>query len=80
MAQWTFTCIDDDNCKTTMEFEGIFLPHVVEKMEEFLKGTGFFFDQLEFTQLDDNDRLSIEDINVQLAQAADDDTPGDPSY
>lgn len=79
MAQWTFTCLDEDNCKTSMEFEGVFLPHVVEKMEEFLKGTGFFFDQLEFTQLDND----TEDDNLtqkNITEASDDDIPGDPSY
>lgn len=79
MAQWTFTCVDEDNCKTSMEFEGVFLPHVVEKMEEFLKGTGFFFDQLEFTQLDND----TEDDNLtqkNITEVSDDDIPGDPSY
>tara|TARA_B100000029_G_scaffold288985_1_gene282730 strand:- start:3858 stop:4097 length:240 start_codon:yes stop_codon:yes gene_type:complete len=79
MAQWTFTCVDEDNCKTTMEFEGIFLPHVVEKMEEFLKGTGFFFDQLEFTKLDDD--TEDDDLTQEkTTEVADDDIPGDPSY
>ena len=79
MAQWTFTCVDEDNCKTSMEFEGVFLPHVVEKMEEFLKGTGFFFDQLEFTKLDDD----VEDDDLtqeKITEISDDDIPGDPSY
>lgn len=91
MAQFTFICVDEDKCKTTMEFEAIFLPHVVDKMEEFLKGTGFYFDELTFSKPDDSDdsddltdheeydRLSTDDIKVGLT-AVDDDTPGDPSY
>ena len=77
MAQFTFICVDEDKCKTTMEFESIFLPHVVDKMEEFLKGTGFYFDELTFTKDDvEDDELHIEEPST----CDDDDVPGDPSY
>ena len=77
MAQFTFICVDEDKCKTTMEFEAIFLPHVVDKMEEFLKGTGFYFDELTFTKDDvEDDEFHIEEPST----CDDDDVPGDPSY
>ena len=76
MAQFTFICVDEDKCKTTMEFEAIFLPHVVDKMEEFLKGTGFYFDELSFTKDDVEDEFNIEEPSI----CDDEDVPGDPSY
>ena len=77
MAQFKLTCVDEDNCTTSVEFEGIFLPHVVDKVEGFLKASGFYFDELQVVNnfADEDD----EEIKIGLT-ASDDDIPGDPSY
>ncbi len=77
MPQFTFTCVDEEDTTTTMEFEGIFLPHVVDKVEGFLKASGFYFDELQVVNnfADEDD----EEIKIGLT-ASDDDIPGDPSY
>ena len=55
MAQFKLTCVDEDNCTTSVEFEGIFLPHVIEKVEGFLKASGFFFEELSYTKSEEID-------------------------
>jgi hypothetical protein len=41
--KYTLTC-EQGNFKTTTEFEEDFLPSVLENMQLFLKGCGFYFD------------------------------------
>tara|TARA_E500000305_G_scaffold36381_1_gene27735 strand:+ start:274 stop:522 length:249 start_codon:yes stop_codon:yes gene_type:complete len=82
MAQFTFTCIDEENCTTTVEFEGIFLPHVIDRVEGFLKASGFFFEELNYTKCEE---INFEDeIKVGLTSSTEpeknDDVQGDPSF
>jgi hypothetical protein len=41
------SCRDEDGTVTEKRFEGIFLDDVVSKTEDFLKGVGFVFENLE---------------------------------
>lgn len=41
--KYTLTC-EEGTFKTTTEFEEVFLPSVLENMQLFLKGCGFYFD------------------------------------
>jgi hypothetical protein len=41
------SCRDEDGTVTEKRFEGIFLDDVVSKNEDFLKGVGFVFENLE---------------------------------
>ena len=82
MAQFKLTCVDEDNCTTSIEFEGIFLPHVIEKVEGFLKASGFFFEELNYTKCEE---INFEDeIKVGLTSNTEpeknDDVQGDPSF
>lgn len=45
--QFTLTAVDDDGTITRKEFDSVFLKDTVEKTADFLRGTGFFFDELE---------------------------------
>ena len=82
MAQFKLTCVDEDNCTTSVEFEGIFLPHVIEKVEGFLKASGFFFEELSYTKSEEID--FEEEIKVGLTSSVEpentDDVQGDPSF
>ena len=82
MAQFKLTCVDEDNCTTSVEFEGIFLPHVIEKVEGFLKASGFFFEELSDTKCEEID--FEEEIKAGLSSSIEpentDDVQGDPSF
>ena len=81
MPQFTFTCVDEEETITTMEFEGVYLPHVVDKVEGFLKASGFYFDELQVVNhfMEEYAEEDDEEIKVGLT-VTDDDIPGDPSY
>lgn len=50
--KYTLTC-EEGNFKNTVNFEEVYLPSVLENMELFLRGCGFYFEgKLEF--VDDN--------------------------
>ncbi|AIX21134.1 hypothetical protein Syn7803C89_29 [Synechococcus phage ACG-2014d] len=44
--QFTLTAVDDDGTVTTKEFQSVFLKDTVEKSADFLRGVGYFFDEL----------------------------------
>lgn len=46
MPSFTFVCVDEEESTITSTFDSVYLPHVVDKMEEFLKGSGFCFKEL----------------------------------
>lgn len=35
-------------CITTMEFEAVFLPEILENVERFLRGAGFYLSNLDY--------------------------------
>lgn len=47
MPQFTLICTDEDSTVTTKEFEATLLNEVVEKTQDFLKGVGYVFEDLE---------------------------------
>ena len=46
MPSFTFVSVDEEGSNTSMTFNTVFLSHVVDKMEQFLKGSGFYFKEL----------------------------------
>ena len=44
--QFTLTAVDEDGTVTTKKFESVFLKDTVEKSADFLRGVGYFFDEL----------------------------------
>tara|TARA_B100000965_G_C19274556_1_gene618808 strand:- start:449 stop:682 length:234 start_codon:yes stop_codon:yes gene_type:complete len=46
MPQFTLICTDEDQTVTTKEFEATILEDVVGKTEDFLRGVGYVFDEL----------------------------------
>ena len=44
--QFTLTAVDEDGTVTTKEFQSVFLKDTVEKSADFLRGVGYFFDEL----------------------------------
>ncbi len=57
--QFTMSCRDEDGTVTEKRFEGIFLDDVVSKTEDFLKGVGFVFENLE-TQVYSTEEVDSE--------------------
>ena len=47
MPQFTLICTDEDQTVTTKEFDATMLQEVVEKTQDFLKGVGYCFEELE---------------------------------
>jgi len=45
--QFTLTCRDEDGTITEKRFDGVFLDDVVSKVQDFLHGVGFVFEELE---------------------------------
>ena len=59
MPSFILTAIDDDGTNTTKEFKSEGLKEVVEKTSDFLKGVGYFFDDLTYTvQQQQEDHIS----------------------
>ena len=65
MPRFVLSAIDEDETKTTKTFEADYLDDVVDKMQDFLHGVGFVFEELH-TQIyaipetnDDDDYRSI---------------------
>tara|TARA_B100001778_G_scaffold153773_1_gene126307 strand:- start:5456 stop:5707 length:252 start_codon:yes stop_codon:yes gene_type:complete len=46
MPSFKLICTDEDSTVTTKEFESAYLQEVVEKTGDFLKGVGYYFDDL----------------------------------
>ena len=69
--QFTLTAVDDDGTVTTKEFDSVFLKDTVEKTADFLRGTGFFFDELEIVVNEEtpfSDRKAPETLEEAAAQ------------
>jgi hypothetical protein len=46
MPRFVLSAIDEDETVTTKKFEGVYLDDVVSKVEDFLHGVGFVFEEL----------------------------------
>lgn len=53
-----------DNYKTTKEFEGDYLPDVLEEIELFLRGSGYVFDG-ELEIVDNNQEITDNNYNQE---------------
>lgn len=45
----------DENYKVQIEFEEYTLPNILESMENFLKGCGYIFENLEVTKKEEDE-------------------------
>ncbi len=54
MPSFILTATDSDGTVTTKTFDSEFLGDTVEKVEDFLHGVGFCFEELSCTYSDDN--------------------------
>ena len=53
MPTFTLTCTDEDSTVTTKEFKSAYLQEVVEKTGAFLRGIGYYFDDLTIVKVDE---------------------------
>ena len=54
MPTFTLTAVDDDGTVTTKEFSSPFLAEVVEKTDDFLRGVGFVYEELNVIHSDED--------------------------
>ena len=63
MPTFTLTAVDDDGTVTSKTFESPFLREVVEKTDDFLRGVGFVYEELNVIHSDeDYDTITKEGI------------------
>ena len=76
MPKFTLIAEHDDAHKITYEFNKDYLPEVLQDIELFLRGVGFFFDgQLDFVN-DFDEQISLTELGQQVMEEFD----HDPSY
>ena len=46
MPRFVLSAIDEDETVTTKKFDGVYLDDVVSKVQDFLHGVGFVFEEL----------------------------------
>ena len=54
MPTFTLTAVDDDGTVTSKTFESPFLREVVEKTDDFLRGVGFVYEELNVIHSDED--------------------------
>jgi hypothetical protein len=60
--QFTLTCRDEDGTITEKRFDGVFLDDVVSKVQDFLHGVGFVFEELEINNSYSDEKTSWVDF------------------
>lgn len=60
MPSFTFVSVDEEESTITSTFDSVYLPHVVDKMEQFLKGSGFYFKELKVVK-------DTEEVDLDLS-------------
>ena len=60
--QFTLTCRDEDGTITEKRFDGVFLDDVVSKVQDFLHGVGFVFEELEIINSYSDEKTSWVDF------------------
>ena len=66
---YTLTHLDEDGTISTKEFDGIMLDDVVSRVQDFLHGVGFVFDELEvvnYSTEDDGEVTAKEFLQEDL--------------
>jgi len=66
MPYFTLTCVDEDGTESKKEFQSAYLTDVVEKTEDFLRGVGFFFDELKVSNESHYGDEQLEDTTPEL--------------
>ena len=64
MPKFTLTCTDEDSTVTTKEFKSAYLQEVVEKTGDFLRGVGYYFDDLTIVKVEETEE-TIEDDSYE---------------
>ena len=64
MPTFTLTCTDEDSTVTTKEFKSAYLQEVVEKTGDFLRGVGYYFDDLTIVKVEETEE-TIEDESYE---------------
>jgi hypothetical protein len=62
IMQFTLTCRDEDGTITEKRFDGVFLDDVVSKVQDFLHGVGFVFEELEIINSYSDEKTSWVDF------------------
>ena len=60
MPSYYFQSIDEDGSTTTKSFESCYIAEVVDYLDDFLKGSGFVFDELKVIQNVKSRKTSIK--------------------
>jgi hypothetical protein len=61
MANFTFTSYEEDNTTSSLSFDADFMGEILEKFEQFLKGSGYHFEgNLEFVTNDYDDEYDSD--------------------
>ena len=58
MPTFKLTSVDEDGAKTTKKFETVFLDDAVANIADFLRGSGYVFDEL-VVQNDDDGKTEV---------------------
>mgnify|MGYP001261179549 FL=1 len=64
MPTFTLKCTDEDSTVTTKEFKSAYLQEVVEKTGDFLRGVGYYFDDLTIVKVEETEE-TIEDESYE---------------
>lgn len=59
MPTFKLTSVDEDGAKTTKKFETVFLDDAVANIADFLRGSGYVFDEL-VVQNDDDLKTEVK--------------------
>ena len=60
--EFTLTCRDEDGTIIEKRFDGVFLDDVVSKVQDFLHGVGFVFEELEIINSYSDEKTSWVDF------------------
>ena len=66
MPYFTLTWVDEDGTESKKEFQSAYLTDVVEKTEDFLRGVGFFFDELKVSNESHYGDEQLEDTTPEI--------------
>tara|TARA_B100000287_G_scaffold215933_1_gene203688 strand:+ start:6690 stop:6944 length:255 start_codon:yes stop_codon:yes gene_type:complete len=80
MPTFTLTCTDEDSTVTTKEFKSAYLQDVVEKTGDFLRGVGYYFDDLTIVKVEETEETIEDDSYEEYDPITGTNSIIDPSY
>ena len=80
MPTFTLTCTDEDSTVTTKEFKSAYLQEVVEKTGDFLRGVGYYFDDLTIVKVEETEETIEDDSYEEYDPITGTNSIIDPSY